>query len=154
MRAFACAGLIALVPAAMSGQSDNAPKFEIADVHVSAKTSNAFVRTAPARNGRYEIKNATMLDLIRIGYGFDADKILDGPNWLELDRFDVIAKIPGGAAADAQKTMLQSLLEDRFKLVVHMDTRPLTTWALITGKQPRLKQADGSGSSGCKLHTA
>jgi uncharacterized protein (TIGR03435 family) len=153
MRAFAYAGLTALVAGGIFGQSDNAPKFEIADVHVSAKTANTVVRTAAPRNGRYEIKNATMLDLIRTAWGFDADKILEGPNWLELDRFDVIAKIPTGAATDAQKTMLQSLLEDRFKLVVRKETRPLTTWALVSGKQPHLKQADGSGSTGCKLQT-
>ena len=35
-----------------------------------------------------------MVDLIRIAYGFDPDKILGGPNWLEMDRFDVIAKVP------------------------------------------------------------
>src|SRR5580693_8939492 len=151
MRPFACAGLIALVPAVLCGQSDNPPQFEIADVHLSAKTPNAFVRTAAPRNGRYEIRNATMLDLIRIAWGFDADKILGGPNWLELDRFDVIAKLPAVAGTDAAKTMLQSLLDDRFKLVVHKDTRPLPTWALTVGKQPRLKEADSSGSSGCKL---
>ena len=153
MRPFACAGLIALVPAVLFGQSDDLPRFEIADVHLSPKTANAFVRTAAPRNGRYEIKNATMLDLIRIAWGFDADKILGGPNWLELDRFDVIAKLPSVAAADAAKTMLQSLLHDRFKLVVRTDTRPLPSWALAVGKQPRLKEADGSGSTGCKLQT-
>ena len=79
-----------------------------------------------------------------------ADKILEGPNWLELDRFDVIAKIPDRTTADDQKAMLQSLLEDRFKLVVRKETKPLPTWALTAGKQPHLKEADGSGSTGCK----
>ena len=154
MRAFPCAVLIALVGGMLPGQTDNPPKFEIADVHVSAKKVNAFVRTALPRNGRYEVKNATMLDLIRIAYGFDQDKILEGPNWLELDRFDVIAKIAASATADDQKSMLQSLLEDRFKLVVRKETKPLPTWALTAGKQPRLKEADGSGSTGCKPQAA
>jgi hypothetical protein len=66
--------LIVLVAGAIFGQSDNAPKFEIADLHVSAKTANTVVRTAAPRNGRYQIKNAAMVDLIRIGHGFDADK--------------------------------------------------------------------------------
>ena len=153
MRAFPHAVLIALVAGMLPGQTGNPPRFEIADVHVSAKTANAantFVRTAPPRNGRYEIRNATMLDLIRIAYGFDPDKILEGPNWLELDRFDVIAKIPDRTTPDDQKAMLQSLLEDRFKLVVRKETKPLPTWALTAGKQPHLKEADGSGSTGCK----
>jgi uncharacterized protein (TIGR03435 family) len=153
MRAFPYAVLIALVAGVLPGQTDNPPRFEIADVHVSAKTANAanaFARTAPPRNGRYEVTSATMLDLIAIAYGFAADKILEGPNWLELDRFDVIAKIPARATADDQKAMLQSLLEDRFKLVIRKETKPLLTWALTAGKQPHLKEADGSGSAGCK----
>jgi hypothetical protein len=52
------------------GQSPELPaRFELADVHISAKTVNPFVRTGPARGGRYEVKNATMVDLIRIAYG-------------------------------------------------------------------------------------
>src|SRR4051812_34898214 len=70
------------------------PQFEAADVHSSAKVSNPFPRSGPARGGRYEIKTATMLDLVRMAHGFDADKILGGPNWLELDRYDMIAKLP------------------------------------------------------------
>src|SRR5437016_2948213 len=111
------------------GQSpETPPKFEAADVHVSAKTptgatgNNQFARTGPVRGGRYEVKTATMVDLIRIAYGFDADKILGGPNWLEMDRFDVIGKVPADSTPETQKLMLQSALEDRFKLVLHKDT--------------------------------
>ena len=74
------------------------------------------------RSGRYELHNATIVDLIRTAYGIDADKVLGGPTWLEYDRFDVLAKIPAKVPPpDALKQMLQSLLADRFKLVVHKD---------------------------------
>ena len=140
-----CAGWLAF-----SHSPETPPRFEIADVHVSAKTTNPFIRTGPARGGRYEVKTATMVDLIRIAYGFDPDKVLGGPNWLEMDRFDVVAKVPADSTAETQKLMLQSLLEDRFKLVAHKDTRPLPTYALTVGKKLQLKEADGSGETGCK----
>jgi uncharacterized protein (TIGR03435 family) len=146
-----CAGLLTLLAGAAFAQSTTAPKFDIADVHVSPKATIAFMRTSPARNGRYEIKNATMLDLVRSAYGVNPDRILGGPNWLELDRFDVIAKVAGDSDTEAQKRMLQSLLEDRFKLVARKETRPVPTWVLAAGKQSRLKEADGSGQSGCRL---
>ena len=118
MRKLAHMAPMLLLSGAVLGQSsETAPQFEIADVHVSAKTPTQFARAGPARNGRYEIRTASMLDLIRIAWAFDADKILGGPNWLELDRFDVIAKVPPDSAPDAQRLMLQSLLKDRFKLV-------------------------------------
>lgn len=113
-----CAGWLAF-----SQSTEAPPKFEAADIHVSAKIQNPFVRTGPARGGRYEIKYATMVDLIRIAYSFDADKILGGPNWLEMDRFDVIAKVPADSTPETQKLMLQSLLADRFKLVIHRTCR-------------------------------
>lgn len=137
--------------AGLSAQSsESRPRFEAADVHLSAKTQNPFPRTTPARNGRYEIKTASMVDLIRIAYGFDSDKILGGPNWLELDRFDITAKVPAEADADAQKLMLQSLLADRFQLKVHKETKALPTYALVAGKKPSLKEAAGTEDTGCR----
>src|SRR5438552_1562767 len=107
MRALACAGWIAFVSGAIFGQSSGtAPRFEIAGIHISPKTANPFFRSGAPRGGRYEMKNATMVDLIRIAYGFDPDKVLGGPNWLELDRFDVTAKLPAGSTPETQKQML------------------------------------------------
>src|SRR5262249_8997505 len=104
MRSFVCAGILTLLVAAVFAQS--APKFDIADVHVSPKAVQQFMRVNPPGDGRYEIKNATMLDLVRTAYGFNPDTIVGGPNWVELDRFDVIAKVPSAADADALKSML------------------------------------------------
>ncbi len=135
------------------GQSPEARSaFEAADVHVSPKDTNPFpfVRTGPVRAGRYEVKFGTMVDLIRIAYGFDPDKILGGPSWLEMDRFDVIGKVPADSTPDSQKLMLQSVLEDRFKLVVHKDTRALPTYALTVGKKSQLKEASGEEETGCR----
>jgi len=125
------------------------PKFEAADIHASAKSVNAFARPSQVRNARYEVKNATMVDLIAIGYGFSADKVVGGPNWLELDRFDVAAKVPADTTPEAQKQMLQALLEDRFHLVTRRETRPLPTFALTVGKKPQLKEAEGMEEAGC-----
>ena len=144
-----CAGWLAF-----SQSPEIPPKFEAADVHVSPKIANPFVRTAAVRGGRYEVKYATMVDLIHIAYGFDNDKVLGGPNWLEMDRFDVIAKVPADSTSETHKLMLQSLLQDRFKLVVHKDTRPLPTYALTVGKKPQLKQAEGTEETGCHPQAA
>jgi uncharacterized protein (TIGR03435 family) len=135
-------------------QSEPKPKFDAADIHSSAKTPNPFPRTAPVRGGRYEIKTATMVDLIRIAYGFSPDKILGGPNWLEMDLFDITAKVPADSTPETHKLMLQSLLEDRFKLAVHTDTKPLPTYALTAGKKLVMKEATGSEESGCKPQTS
>jgi uncharacterized protein (TIGR03435 family) len=133
------------------GQSTDTPtKFEIADVHVSPKSPNQFFRATPVRGSRYEMKNATMVDLIASAYEYAPDKVLEGPNWLEMDRFDVIAKVPAGSNPETLKPMLRSLLEERFALKVHKDTKPLPTFALTVGKKPQLKEAEGTEDTGCK----
>ena len=107
------------------------PQFDIADVHVSAAGTSAIpsMRGGGIRVGMYQIQTATMLDLIKTAYGVDAGKVVGGPNWLELDRYDVFAKAPASTSADTAKLMLQALLADRFKLVLHTDSRPLPGFA-------------------------
>jgi uncharacterized protein (TIGR03435 family) len=103
------------------------------------------------RAGRYEIHDASMLDLVKTAYGVDADTVVGGPAWLEFDHFDVIAKAPAATSPETIKLMLQALLADRFKLVVHKDTRPIQGFVLSVGNgRPKLKPADGSGETGCQ----
>ena len=132
----------------------DAPKFEIASIQLSAKSPNPFPRTSAPHNGRYEIHTASMVDLIQIAWGFAPDKILGGPSWLEMTRFDVIAKVPDKTSPDDLNEMLQSLLADRFKLVVHKDSRPLPAYVLLAGKKPLLKEGDGTGDTGCRVQDA
>ena len=148
MRAFLC---VALLAGAAFGQSTD--RFEAADVHVSPHSDNnfsLFMRGPQTRAGRYEIRTATMVDLISTAYGVDGDKVYGGPNWLEMDRFDVTAKLPAGAAPDRQKAMLQALLAERFHLVAHPDSRPMPAYIMTAGKRPLLKNADAAAEKGCQ----
>lgn len=132
------------------------PQFDAADVHFSAASTGGArggAQGGTMRAGIYQIQTATMVDLIKAAYDIDADKVLGGPSWLELDRYDVFAKGPDPASTDMARLMLQSLLADRFKLVLHKDSRPLPGFALTVGKgaTPKLKRAGGSGSTGCRM---
>jgi uncharacterized protein (TIGR03435 family) len=91
-----------------------------------------------------------MVDLVANAYGLDADKVMGGPSWLEMDRFDISAKAPANASAESLKIMLQALLADRFKLVVHNDKKELPTFALRVGKKLLIKPADASADPGCR----
>ncbi|HVW07620.1 MAG TPA: TIGR03435 family protein [Bryobacteraceae bacterium] len=57
-----------------------------------------------------------------------------GPDWLATTRFDIIAKYPDGAKKDDASKMLQSLLEDRFKLTFHRTDEEHPVLALVPGK--------------------
>jgi uncharacterized protein (TIGR03435 family) len=90
-----------------------------------------------------------MVDLVATAYGLNQDEVLEGPAWLEEDRFDIFAKLPPNSTKETQKAMLQTLLADRFKLVVHLDKRPMPALALTVGKKALLKESDGSGEPNC-----
>jgi uncharacterized protein (TIGR03435 family) len=132
--------------------ADN-PKFEIADVHASDKSSSnsQFPSTTSIKGDRYEARHANMLDLVSSAYGVKADKVVGGPSWLEMSKFDITAKIPSGTSAETAKLMLRSLLEERFGLVLHNDTKPVPAYVLTASKKPQLKEATASEDSGCKL---
>ena len=144
------AAVLVSIPA--FGQSTPAsPTFEIADVRVSDRQINIGVTGNAIRDDRYELHNATMVDLIRIAYGVDAEKVMGGPSWLELDRYTVIAKPPSGTSLANARLMLRPLLADRFKLTVHEDTRPLTAFAMtVVGGKPKMKEAAGGAPPGCQ----
>jgi uncharacterized protein (TIGR03435 family) len=154
MRYFAGLSFVVLLSCWVSGQpAQTAPSFDAADVHVRAHTSNPnpFMTGGVLRGGRYDLRNATMVDLIRTAYGVDSDAVLGGPNWLETDRFDIIAKAPQSTPPDTVKLMLQALLAERFKLVFHKDTKPQPRFALTVGNgKHKLKEAGGQGVPDCQ----
>jgi len=101
---------------------------------------------------RYDLRNATIVDLIAKAYDVTADKVLEGPNWLEYDRFDISALMPPKTSSADAKLMLQALLVDRFNLAFHKDERPLSAYALTASKgKQKLKESDGSGDTGCRV---
>ena len=124
MRVVPVAGLMALLSVPLAGQPAPAAKFEVADVRPSAPVAdgppalNISVRIGVPRNGRYEIRRATMVDLIRTAYGIEADKVVGGPHWLEMNRFDVVAKVPASANRETVMPMLQTLLAEIRRLLV------------------------------------
>jgi uncharacterized protein (TIGR03435 family) len=147
-----CVLLAALSLGLAFGQTTEPPPvFEAADVHVSAPSTNQFpYMRGRLRPGRNDLLTATMVDLIRTAYGVDAQNVIGGPNWLELDRFDVIAKAPSAASPETLKLMLQALLADRFGLTTHKDNQPLPGFVLTQGKRKlQLKASDGPGKDGC-----
>lgn len=87
--------IVLLSGAALCQSGSNKFAFDIADVHVSPRSD--WVKTLAMQGGflrgdRYELRRATMLDLIRTAYNVDADKVYGGPAWLDYDRFEIVAK--------------------------------------------------------------
>lgn len=156
IRPFTCVGILALVPGTLMGQAGIAPSappaFDIADVHMSAHVTNPRMRGGVLRAGRYDVRTASMLDLISDAWTTKIEKLWGGPPWLALDRLDITARAPANTPPETVKLMLQTLLKERFSLKVHRDNKPMQAYVLSVGKggKSRLKTADGSTKPGCQ----
>ena len=131
--------------------------FGAADVHMSPPgdqvrdTKHLTVAGFVAAD-RYVIHRATLVDLIARAYNVDADKVLGGPPWVDYDRYEIDAKVKPGASEAALRTMLQSLLADRFGLAVKPDVQKAPGLILSLGKGNAGYSAatSDSGPSGCQ----
>ncbi len=131
------------------------PAFEVASVRPSApldmqKLAAQIQAGSMPRMGahvdaaRAEYDYMSLKDLVANAYKVKAYQVT-GPAWLSSERFDIVAKIPEGATKDDAPAMLQTLLEERFKLVAHKSKEEHPVLALTVGKGgPKLKEATGA----------
>ncbi len=119
--------------------------FEVVSIKPAQPESGGKMRVAMnADAGMLRYINVSLKDCIRVAYRVK-DFQVEGPDWLNSARFDIVAKLPADASKDQIPDMLQDLLAERFKLAVHRDTKEHAIYALIVGKNgPKLKSADST----------
>jgi len=137
--------------ATASAQQATAKKsFEVASVKQSAPLDPQKVLSGQQRvgmktdAGRVDIENWSIFELLNAAYKISPTR-LTGPGWggyspFTATRFDIHATIPAGATKDDVPEMLQSLLEERWKLAFHNEQKEQQVLALLVGKDgPKLQ---------------
>ena len=118
-------------------------EFEVASVKPTAVDRlKSGVRVGSRIYGdRAEYTYITLRQLIAEAYQVRSWQVV-GPDWLPTERFDIVCKMPPGSRKQDTPLMLQSLLADRFKLVVHRELKEQSVLALVVGKGgPKLKKS-------------
>jgi uncharacterized protein (TIGR03435 family) len=134
--------------------------FEVATVKPN-DSGDKYWQGTPFKGPRYSARNATLRDLVGAAYGYPDAQILGGPGWADADRYDIEAKIEGEPGRREVGLMFQSLLEDRFQLRVHQETRESSLYVLGVARGglkfgPHLVRADnrtcpeGAPAPGCQ----
>lgn len=107
-----------------------AQTFEVASVripppHVIGQPYN--ITVADIQNDTITFTNASLADCIRYAYGLSSNLQLSAPDWAKSSeaRYNIVAKTAPGATRDQIPKMMQALLSDRFKLVIHHEQRVL-----------------------------
>jgi len=111
------------------------PEFEVASVKASAPITDAGFNVGVHIDGAMvRCTYLSLLNYLNMAYDVKDYQII-GPDWLGTEHFDIVAKRPEGVSGEpALRGMVASLLEDRFKLAMHRETRDLSAYALVVGK--------------------
>jgi uncharacterized protein (TIGR03435 family) len=91
------------------------------------------------------MRNVSLESCIRWAYNVPQRQI-SGPGWLNLERFDIVAKSSSPASEMQLRLMLQTLLADRFKLALHRESKEMSVFVLLVGKGGhKLSESQGDG---------
>jgi uncharacterized protein (TIGR03435 family) len=135
--------LVLLTRAALLAQSST---FEVASIRRNVSTNAQGAGLAgPQPGGRFMAVGVTLRRLVAGAY--DDLQVLGGPAWIDSDRFDINARASSDAPPSEIVRMVQSLLTDRFKLVLHTDRREMPVYVLRSARNdrrlgPNLRQSD------------
>lgn len=158
-----------LVAAQVGAQIAKNPEFEVASVRANKSSDQTAQSNFPLGPGIVYVPNgghfsATNYPLAT--YIYFAYKIMGNqeqalraqlPEWVTTEKFDIEARTDGNPALDTKdqmRLMMRSLLADRFKLVMHTETRQVPVFGLVllkpgkTGPWLRAHPDDSSCSTG------
>jgi uncharacterized protein (TIGR03435 family) len=121
--------LIAFTAVAALAQTP-APTFEVASIRSFEIGSPAGIEITP---GNINMRGQRLLDYITFAYGVQEVQVA-GPNWLNDIRFDIAAKAATPATNGEMRPMMQALLAERFKLVIHREAREMSALVMTVGK--------------------
>ena len=127
MRTISTVAILAIIPALLSAQIPAAPAFEVADIRPSDPSVLKMGKGRMLPGGRIEVPGYTLRELFMLTYGVTDDMISGGPKWVGEDRFDIVAKAPNGAPDNALRSMMKTLLGDRFGLVTRRSATGLNS---------------------------
>jgi uncharacterized protein (TIGR03435 family) len=93
---------------------------------------------APTSPDRFIRPDATLAELIRYAYNLQEFQIDGGPGWLASSRFDVNAKAAAAPTSiDGMRALVRRLLQDRFALKAHLESRELSLYEMVVARGDR-----------------
>jgi uncharacterized protein (TIGR03435 family) len=137
------------VPAPSDGAPQPPLAFETASVKPNKSGAEERYIQLFARGGSLTVVNMQLRALITWAYQIQSFQLEGGPDWISSDRFDILARsereVPL-SGEDPRRMMLRTLLADRFKLVMHKETKELPIFELVLAREdgkvgPQLRPA-------------
>jgi len=106
-------------------------------VNVDITSSGSFVST----NGSYVARNISLIEYVAFAYKLtnkQLQSVVSQVPWTATDHFDIVARAEGNPSKDEYRLMMQSLLEDRFGMIAHYETRQAAVFVLVMDRPGKL----------------
>ena len=139
--------VVAAFCAAALAQAPPSPTFEVASIKPAAPSPMGQIRMRQTGGpgtpdpSQFSVENFPLSRILTRAYNVQSYQVA-GPAWIDTERFDLIAKIPPGTTEEQFRLMLQNLLAERFKLVLHKENKEVPLYALVVAKGgPKLKES-------------
>jgi bla regulator protein blaR1 len=105
--------------------------------------------------GEFTSTANTLQGVIKLTYGVDDFQISGAPNWFNSDMYDIEAKADQSVVDGLRnlspsqrdlvsQRMVQALVEDRFQLKIHHETRDVPVYALVEVSPGKLREVQGN----------
>jgi uncharacterized protein (TIGR03435 family) len=120
---------------ALLGQATPArPEFEVASIKPSPPDEFNRVGAGLHLDGsQVSFKFFSLDEYIVVAYRVKRYQI-SSPDWMASARFDITAKLPADGSAKDVAAMLQALLEDRFQITMHHESKEFPVYGLVVAK--------------------
>jgi len=143
-------GIAALLTVCLGTQAASAAEFEAASLKPSkAGTARGSMRMDSTR---LTYTSVSVRDCIMSAWNVKGYQI-DGPDWFGADRYDLAATSATPVEEDALKSMLQTLLIERFHMKVHVEKRDLPVFAMVVSKNgAKMKDAAAPGRPAIRMN--
>jgi uncharacterized protein (TIGR03435 family) len=122
--------------------------FEVASVRQNKSDEKPYMNVSPvlgdspvSTGGLYSGRNIPLIQFISFAYNLtqvQLQSVVSQVPWTAEDKFDIEARAAGDPDKAEYRLMMQSLLADRFKLVVHRENRQVPIYALVLAKPGKL----------------
>ena len=133
------------------------PAFEVAAVKSAPQADPNTGSWSPPGTGRFTATHVSLTLLCQLAYGLDSSQIANQPGWFETNLYDIDARPEEGVklSRDELKPRLQNLLQQRFHLIDHTETRLSRGYALVVAEGgSHLTPAKGDHYPGFRINVS
>lgn len=143
------ATLLAITVCGIFGQSTVSPRFAVVSIKANSQRgldAQGLGTVGALPNGQLIAERVALRYFIQTAYGVKPFQISGGPGWTDSTHYDIEARADGSFSANQMRLMMQTLLEDRFKLKIRRETKEFPVYELtVADSGPKLQRPrDGS----------